>query len=304
MICEIAPAKINLTLEILNKRNDGYHEIKSVMQTIDICDVLTFWENEWIQVIPEYSNLPPEDTLPDFDNFNYFSNNLVYRAAMVLRELTGYKDGAVIQLKKNIPSSAGLGGGSSDAAATLKGLNKLWNLKLSTKELAEIGSKIGSDIPFFIYGGTCLATGRGEIIEKIKPLPKKWLGIILLPLKIPEKTKKIYSHITSINYSSGETTTVLVENIKNGHNENKLDHFNGKFENFIFNVFEMVYKNSFKEYNDWTEKLNNIINKPFHLSGSGPSIFYISNSEFEIKEIIKEIKEELNLNKYIAQTVP
>ncbi|MCL6086904.1 MAG: 4-(cytidine 5'-diphospho)-2-C-methyl-D-erythritol kinase [Actinobacteria bacterium] len=304
MICEIAPAKINLTLEILNKRDDGYHEIKSVMQTIDICDVLTFWKNEWIQVIPEYSNLPSEDSLPESDNFNYFNNNLVYKAAIVLKESTGYKDGAIIQLKKNIPSSAGLGGGSSDAAATLRGLNKLWNLKLSIAELAEIGSKIGSDIPFFIYGGTCLAGGRGEIIEKLNPLSKKWLAVILLPLKISEKTKKIYSHITPVSYSTGKTTSILVENIKNDNNKINMDNFYSKFENFIFNVFEKVYDNIFKEYNKWAEILNNIINKPFHLSGSGPSIFYISDSESEIKEIIKKISENLEINKYLAQTVP
>ena len=151
MICEVAPAKINLTLEILGKRKDGYHDIRSVMQTIDLCDVLTFWENKWIHIVPEYESLPGYDTLMDMDGYNYMRENLVYRVAKTLKDETGYTGGALIRLKKNIPSSAGLGGGSSDAAAALKGLNRLWELGLSTNELIEIGSKIGSDIAFSLF---------------------------------------------------------------------------------------------------------------------------------------------------------
>lgn len=292
MICEIAPAKINLTLEILKKRNDGYHEIKSVMQTINLCDCLTIWEHEWIQVVPEYSNLPEGDVLPNYDNFNNFSDNLVFKAAETLKKVTGFKGGAVIQLKKTIPSCAGLGGGSSDAAATLKGLNKLWKLNLSRDELAKIGSLIGSDIPFFIYGGTCLAMGRGEIIENIISLQKKWLILILLPLKIEQKTKKLYSFINSENYSSGNFTSKFIRNINNGN------------EDHIFNVFEAIYINIFKEYNYYLEKLLKLTGKIFHLSGSGPTVFSISDSEEEAKSTLSKCETELKLSKYIAQTVP
>jgi len=321
MICELAPAKINLTLEILNKRDDGYHDIKSVMQTIDLCDILTFGSNDWVQVIPEYCNLPAEDTLPWNENANYLKDNLVYKAASILKEETGCRKGALIQLKKCIPSSAGLGGGSSDAAATLKGLNKLWDLKLSTEELAEIGSKIGSDISFFIYGGTCLSRGRGEIIEKVQSISKKWLAVILLPIRIKDKTKKLYSHVTFKNYSDGKFTEALIESINNNGNDdsqkliNKIstNHANGKnntngfeIDSLLFNVFETIYSDYFEEYKNWAEKLNKIINKPFHLSGSGPSIFYISDKEKEIIEIARKIGEieDLKLTKYIAQTVP
>lgn len=218
MICQLAPAKINLTLEVLGKRADGYHEIISVMQTIDICDVLTFWENEWIKIIPDYNNLPEKDSLFFYDDHNYLNNNLVYKAAILLKEISGYKGGAVIYLHKNIPSSAGLGGGSSDAAAALKGLNKLWKLNLTNDELAEIGSKIGSDIPFFIYGGTCIARGRGEILEKINSLPEKWLTVVLLPINIKQKTKVLYSMITPKNYTNGFHTTKILNAILNSSN--------------------------------------------------------------------------------------
>lgn len=307
MICEIAPAKINFTLEVLKRRNDGFHEIKSVMQTIDICDILTFWDNDWIHVFPEYCNLPLNDSLFSNDCFNYFNNNLVYKAASILKEETGYRGGAIIQLRKKIPSAAGLGGGSSDAAATLKGLNKLWKLNLSTDELAKVGAKIGSDIPFFIYGGTCLSRGWGEIIEKVKSIPQKWLAVVLLPLKIKNKTKKLYSHITSLNYSAGSYTDCFIENVNNNGHDGNSSFYKGqiynKTDNFIFNVFEKVYNKAFEEFNSWAEKLNQLIRKPFHLSGSGPSIFYISDFLQEITEIVNKI-ESLDLVKYIARTVP
>ena len=124
------------------------------MQTVDLCDVLTFWDNEWIHIVPEYHRLPNTDSLARVDHSNYLRKNLVYIAANLLKKETGYQGGALIQLKKNIPSAAGLGGGSSDAAAALKGLNRLWKLGLSNDELIDIGSKIGSDIAFFIHGGT------------------------------------------------------------------------------------------------------------------------------------------------------
>ncbi|MCL4377836.1 MAG: 4-(cytidine 5'-diphospho)-2-C-methyl-D-erythritol kinase [Actinobacteria bacterium] len=303
IVCEVAPAKINLTLEILNKRNDGYHEIKSLMQTIDLCDVLTFWNQEWLQVLTDYCNLPSEDTLSKHDNSNYLNNNLVYKAALTLKEETNYNGGAAIQLKKNIPSAAGLGGGSSDAAATLKGLNKLWCLGLTNEELAKIGSKIGSDIPFFIHGGTCLSAGRGEVIKKVKSIQKKWLAVILLPIKILSKTRELYSHVTQLNYSDGHFTASLLEYIYNNGNGNHNGIEIHKTENFIFNVFELIYDKIYEEYGFWTEKLKDIIKKPFHLTGSGPAIFYISDTEQEIVEIFNKI-EELNLIKYIAQTVP
>ena len=251
MICEIAPAKINLTLEITGKRQDGYHEINSIMQTIDLCDVLTFWKNNWIQVVPEYCNLPAGDRLSEFDSNNYLNNNLVYKAASLLKEETGYSGGALIQLRKYIPSAAGLGGGSSDAAATLKGLNKLWKLGLNKKELSKIGSKIGSDVSYFIYGGTCLVKGKGEIIKPIKTLSTKWLIIILIPLNIEQKTKKLYSFIDPSHYSNGGSTRFILENIDSlvGNNGNG-GNVGLDINSFLVNTFEVVYniKNRYKPF--------------------------------------------------------
>jgi len=296
LISEIAPAKINLTLEILGKRNDGYHEISSLMQTVDLCDYLTFHKNTWLQIIPEYHNLPASDNLPGFDRNNYLVKNLVYKTAEALKTKTGYESGAVIELKKNIPSSAGLGGGSSDAAATLRGLNKLWNLKLSLAELAEIGASVGSDVPFFIYGSTCIVKGRGEIIKQLKPIKHKWILIILLPFEIKDKTKKLYSHVTENNYTDGSFTEKFAEEIS---------HKSGSvFDLLLFNAFEPIYTEIFEDYKKWVIDFKDIGVSPLHLAGSGPSVYFISDDESEVLEAAEKISSIANFRVYITRTVP
>ncbi|MCL4385214.1 MAG: 4-(cytidine 5'-diphospho)-2-C-methyl-D-erythritol kinase [Actinobacteria bacterium] len=297
LISEIAPAKINLTLEIIGERHDGYHEISSLMQTIDLCDYLTFHKNPWLQIIPEYHNLPVGDNLPGFDRNNYLVKNLVYKTAEALKNKTGYNAGAVIELKKNIPSSAGLGGGSSDAAATLRGLNKLWNLKLSPDELAEIGAEVGSDVPFFVYGGTCIVSGRGEIVKPIKPLKHKWLLLILLPYNIKDKTKKLYSYVNEKNFTNGSFTKRLAESI-NDNNEETL------INSCLFNSFETVFAQLYEDYKKWLKDFEDIGVSPIHLAGSGPSIYYISNNESEILGAAGKISSITNLSIYITRTVP
>lgn len=293
---EIAPAKINLTLEIIGGRRDGYHEISSLMQTIDLCDYLTFHKNPWLQIIPEYHNLPASDNLPGFDRNNYLAKNLVYKTAEALKNKTGYKSGAVIELKKNIPSSAGLGGGSSDAAATLRGLNKLWNLKLSLDELAEIGAQVGSDVPFFIYGSTCIVKGRGEQVKQIKAINPKWILIILLPFEIKDKTKKLYSHVGIKNFTDGSFTNNLAKSIC----KNSEDIINTS----LFNAFEIIYAEIFEDYKKWIKDFEDIGVCPVHLAGSGPSLYYISNNESEVLEAAEKISSITNLSIYITRTVP
>ena len=161
--CEInrislkAPAKINLFLEILGKRDDGYHEIETVMQEIDLVDNLQFEEiQEGVRLNCNDKNIPSDE------------NNLVCKAANLILNECGIRKGVLISLEKNIPVGAGLGGGSSDAAATLKALNLLWKIGLNDAELMEFAAKLGSDIPFFIKGKTALCSGRGEKITPIE----------------------------------------------------------------------------------------------------------------------------------------
>ena len=161
-ITELAKAKINLTLDILGKRADGYHEVEMIMQTIDLTDQMIFSPSEdgAITIECDVSYVPTDE------------RNLAYKAALLLKERFGIQEGVHIVLHKKIPVSAGLAGGSSNAAATLRGLNQLWGLQLSLEELSVLGAEIGSDVPFCVYGGgTAIATGRGEIIERITKAP-------------------------------------------------------------------------------------------------------------------------------------
>ncbi len=161
-----APAKINWFLQVAGRRDDGYHDIVSVMQRVDLCDTLCFEESETLELVSGLA-------LP-------VSENLVFRAAELLRKVTGCRSGAKITLQKNIPSAAGLGGGSSDAAATLSGLNRFWKLGLEDQELRVLGSGLGSDIPFFIGPPLALAGGRGE---RVTPLPARGPSCSLLLVK-------------------------------------------------------------------------------------------------------------------------
>ena len=150
---EKAYAKINLGLKILRKREDGYHDILTVMQIVDRCDLLSFEEaRSGIEIASSCPDVPEG---PD---------NLVYRAADRLRWETGYDRGVRIEMEKRIPIGAGLGGGSSDAAATLRGLCRLWDVDIASEKLHPIAASLGSDVPFFLRSGTAVASGRGEIL--------------------------------------------------------------------------------------------------------------------------------------------
>ncbi|MDA8174124.1 MAG: 4-(cytidine 5'-diphospho)-2-C-methyl-D-erythritol kinase [Nitrospiraceae bacterium] len=149
-----APAKINWALFIAGRRDDGYHEIISLIQCIDLWDELSF---EPFGAITLESDCP----VPP-------ASNLVWKAALLLKDYAGVDAGARITLKKNIPMEAGLGGGSSDAAFTLMGLNKLWGLKIPNGKLAALGAQLGSDVPFFFYGPSAIVTGRGEVVKRVK----------------------------------------------------------------------------------------------------------------------------------------
>jgi 4-diphosphocytidyl-2-C-methyl-D-erythritol kinase len=178
-----APAKINLSLDVLHKREDGFHEVEMIMTTVDLADRIELTLLEENKIIIDVS----EGFVPS-DN-----RNLAFQAAQLLKDRFNVEKGVRISIQKNIPVSAGLAGGSSDAAATLRGLNELWNLGLSLDELANLGAKIGSDVSFCVYGGTALATGRGEKIKHISAPPPCW--IILAKPPIGVSTAEVYRNL-------------------------------------------------------------------------------------------------------------
>ena len=161
-----SPAKINLFLEIVGRRPDGYHEIESVMQLVDLCDQVRICRSpRGIRVSVLGADLPPG------------RGNLAYKAAALLSETAGFHGGVHIQLEKRIPVAAGLGGGSSNAAAVLAGLNRMGALGLTRERLQELGARLGSDVPFFLSDGLALATGRGEVLRPLRPWPRQWLVV-------------------------------------------------------------------------------------------------------------------------------
>ncbi|MBX9586221.1 MAG: 4-(cytidine 5'-diphospho)-2-C-methyl-D-erythritol kinase [Gammaproteobacteria bacterium] len=175
-----APAKLNLFLNVLDHREDGYHNLQTVFQFIDLSDQLEFSlkENESITLDTPGLTISQED-------------NLIYRAAKLLQKTTGSRLGAHIRLDKNLPIGGGVGGGSSNAATTLVGLNRLWQTGLSKQELMKLGSQLGADVPIFIHGEAAYATGTGDVLTNLE-LDEPWYVILIPPVSVP--TAEIFSH--------------------------------------------------------------------------------------------------------------
>jgi len=268
MLKKLAPAKINLFLRVLRKRVDGYHDIASLMQQITLYDELTFLPlpHGIVLKCPD-SDLPIED-------------NLIFRAAMDLFSYAGYASGVEITLRKSIPLAAGLGGGSSDAAATLLALNQMCSLGLKKKELMNIGVKLGADVPFFIFGDTAYATGIGEKLKHVKNMPK--LNLVLINPCFPLSTKMVYESLNlrltkkRINYSIPRFFTES-DVIREMHND-----------------LETVSLEMHPELNDIKQLLLRHGALGAIMSGSGPTVFGIFTNENTAKEAAEKINKDVS----------
>jgi 4-diphosphocytidyl-2-C-methyl-D-erythritol kinase len=211
----VAPAKINWTLEVLGKRPDGYHEIKSVMQTIDLCDEVEVSKEPGSRNEERGSSVKAGSAalVVDGEGHEATEQDLTLRAVRALEEATGRKLPVSIGLIKRIPLAAGLGGGSSDAAAVLRAMDRLYELGLSRERLAEIGATVGSDVPFFAYGGTALSEGRGERVTALPDVRLAWLLILDPRFLVQEKTKRLYEALNSGNWSAGALSSALAERL-------------------------------------------------------------------------------------------
>lgn len=189
-----AAAKVNLALEILGRRADGYHEITTVMQAVDLSDRIVLEDAETLEVRTGASGVPTDE------------RNLALKAAAAVREAAGVGRGVRITLDKRIPVAAGLGGGSTDAAAVLLGLNRLWGLRWPAARLVEVATGLGMDVPFFLDGGVALATGRGERIE---PLSGGTLALVLVNPGFPVSTAQMYARVTPAMFSDGSRARAL-----------------------------------------------------------------------------------------------
>ena len=246
-----AYAKVNLTLEVLGRRGDGYHDIISILQTIDLCDVLAFEPADELALECDASSLQTPE-------------NLVLRAAHALQHSTGTSHGARIKLQKAIPVAAGFGGGSSDAAAALMGLNRLWGLGLSVEDLSPLAADLGSDVPFFLHGGTAMVLGRGEDVRPLPPADLEWMVVLAPPLTMDGKTGKMFGRLTESSFTKGALTRKLQARIRGGGNVPP---------QFLFNAFDAVAFEAFPGLETYWNTFESLGAREIHLAGAGPSLF-------------------------------
>jgi len=254
-----APAKINWTLEVLGERADGYHEIRTVLQTIELSD--------WVTITPDDEISLSLSGEPGPLAREPLQTNLAYRAAALLPRPTGSNRprGAHIELEKHIPVAAGLGGGSSNAAAVLRGLHALWQLDLSGEQLATLASELGSDVPFFLRGGCALAAGRGELLTSLPDAPERRLLLAWPPRRAPaDKTERMYGAMRKEHYTSGARSERLADHLRGG---------NPVTPQGIYNAFERVLSLVDAALARTLEELP-VAQGP-HLCGSGPAAFFL-----------------------------
>ncbi|MDD6845374.1 MAG: 4-(cytidine 5'-diphospho)-2-C-methyl-D-erythritol kinase [Clostridia bacterium] len=254
-----ARAKINLGLDVLRKREDGYHDVRMVMQTIGIYDrlIITRIPEEDIRIKSNLFFLPVNE------------NNLIYKAAKLLKDSFGFAGGVEIDLNKFIPVSAGLAGGSTDAASTLFGLNRLFDLGLSTKDLMELGVSIGADVPYCVMRGTALAEGIGEKLTALPPLPRCWILIAKPPINV--STKLVYESLDMNGVDRHPDIDGLIDAIKRQDINGVCSLMGNVLENVTVPLYPVI--ESIK--NDMMD--NGAINAM--MSGSGPTVFGIFPDE-------------------------
>jgi 4-diphosphocytidyl-2-C-methyl-D-erythritol kinase len=281
MIVVNAPAKINITLEVLRKRPDGYHEIRSIMQAISLSDTLVFTEADRLKITSD--DVKWDGTI-----------SLVAKAASLLRERTGIHRGASILVQKRIPLLAGLGGDSSDTAAALTGLNEIWSLGLNRDDLLSVGRELGSDIAFFFYGGTALATGRGEIITPLPSFPHRWIVLIVPDTNsLPGKTKTAYQSLNPENYTEGNTTNEFIDRLIS---RTSMD------DTLFVNVFEKVAELLHPGLKKIHRQLLDLGISGIHLAGSGPTLYRIYSDQKEAEYTLSKLSG-LDCTCYLTETI-
>ena len=265
-----APAKINLSLDVLSKRPDGYHEVEMVMTTVDLADRVDLTLLGHGEIALECSaSFVPDDI-----------RNHAFKAAKLLQERFQVKKGVRIHIDKQIPVAAGLAGGSSDAAATLRGLNRLWDLKLSLDELAEIGSEIGSDVPICVYGGTALAKGRGEQITHLTSPPPCWVVLAKPPIGV--STVDVYGNLRVPEITNHPNTLGMLQAIKE-------QDFSLMCES-LGNVLENVTLKRYPQVRQIKQLMEESGADGVLMSGSGPTVYALVQKEAKVHRIYNALR--------------
>lgn len=276
-----APAKINLTLEVIGKRPDGYHEVASIIQAISLSDILEFEPAENFAFLCDSPDWKAE-------------KSLVSRASSLFVSRLGAGGGARINIHKNIPFSAGLGGESSAAAITLIGLNHLLQAGLPPGDLYHLAEKLGSDVPFFLTGGTALVSGRGEKVSPLPALPHYWV-ILLIPadMDTPGKTEKMYACLRPGNFTAGRITDDFISSLAHGDMKTLPD---------LYNVFERVAGQVFGGIDWYKEQFYLAGASRVNMAGSGPVLFSMETDKTAAEQIVQRLKQQ-GLKAILAHTL-
>ncbi len=266
-----AYAKINLGLDVVRRLENGYHEVKMVMQAVGIHDVISLEKTEGGIVITTDSGELPTD-----------GNNLIYKAAELMRRQYDIRQGVRIHLRKNIPIAAGMAGGSTDAAATMKGMNRLFGLALSVGELRKLGVRIGADVPYCVTGGTALAEGIGEKLTMLPPAPQCTLLVAKPDINV--STKYVYEHLDAAGVAVHPDIDGMVEAIRSGNLQGVVERMG--------NVLEGVTVPAYPVIATLKERMRAGGAEGSLMSGSGPTVFGIFTQEEKARAALEQIKGE------------
>lgn len=272
---QLGCSKINIGLAITGKREDGYHDIDSIFQSIRLSDSIYFAKHHSVV----FSGGAPE--LPEYMQklVTYGEENLALKALRAVQEYTGCKAGAAIHLLKRVPIQAGLGGGSADAAAMLVGLNRFWDLRLTQEELLQIGATLGSDVPFLLQGGTARGTGRGEILTYGKSPDPHWL--LLVKPKVSVSTVTAYGRFTNTSVATKQTIDTVQQHLENNDLKSAFLTSANTFEELLFpDHEELVICKEFFSSRGY----------PTIMTGSGPTMVVLLDKPMEALQLQEEIK--------------
>jgi 4-diphosphocytidyl-2-C-methyl-D-erythritol kinase len=267
-VSAFAHAKINLFLEVVKKRPDGFHEIDSVFQEVELADELIFTDRDDAEIVLSCNN----DKIPTDDR------NLVVQAAKRLQAGMDVPQGVNISLFKRIPVGGGLGGGSSNAATTLRVLNKVWELGLSDTELLTHAAALGSDVPFFLYGKTCLCRGRGEVVEPIETFPA--LNFVLVFPEWGISTPKAYGSLNSEDFGEFSSTNII-EVFETKNFSDCIKYFFNRFEETVFRFEERE--------GELYNSLDKLGFSCVRMSGSGSTFFCVVPENLDAQELADKV---------------
>ena len=275
MVRENARAKINLTLDILGKRTDGYHEVSMIMQAIELADIVELEKtSDSITLKMDATKIIGGESIPCDEK------NLAWKAAKAFQKFCGKNFGVEISITKKIPMAAGLAGGSTDAAAVIRGMNRLYETNLTETELCTIGEQVGSDVPFCIIGGTCLAEGRGELLTRLAPI--KNFSVVLAKPDGEISTPWAYKTYDENPATIHPPNTEIINQFKKGD-------YDAAFKNFS-NVLEKVALKKIPAIASLKSKMLAAGAKVALMSGSGPTVFALTDEQ-NVKKISESVQD-------------